>query len=147
MFIKILPRRLHWEKEILPIFRHSLHRFHLHHSTQHGIQIHLNSWQSELFDSKQNFLSLRSHSIYLRVGELISQPSNEKLLGLALASALCKPLRYCVQTEVKPSVSYWNFHSQSVREAKNVAAVVIVDSSNPVLAISRVASSLLSRGQ
>lgn len=77
----------------------------------------------------------------------MSQKDNEKLLGLALASTLNKPLRYCIQAEIKPSANYWNSQSQTSKDDQKCATVVVVDASNPVLAISHVVSSLLSKSQ
>nr|CAH0109071.1 unnamed protein product [Daphnia galeata] len=99
-----------------------------------------------------------SHTKWLEVsanmtelGKLLNQPENQKLLGLALSTTFGRPLRYCVQYEIAPAASYWTYYadqldSYSTQQMKNNIAVVIVGSSNPVLAISRAIAPLVSRG-
>lgn len=44
----------------------------------------------------------------------MSQPENQRLLGLALASNSGVPLRYGVQHEVAPGIKYWTYHADQL---------------------------------
>lgn len=52
--------------------------------------------------------------VCFRFGKLLNQSENQKLLGLALSSTFGKPLRYCIQHEVSPAASYWNYFADQL---------------------------------
>ena len=39
---------------------------------------------------------------------------NQKLLALALSISTGKPLRYCIQDDVVPSITYWNYYAENL---------------------------------
>lgn len=84
-------------------------------------------------------------------GKLLNQAENQRLLGLALSTTFGKPLRYCIQYEFAPAASYWNYYADqldscSPTQMRNNIAVVVVGSTNPVLAVSRAIAPLVAKG-
>lgn len=96
---------------------------------------------------------------------------NKRLLGLALSHTCGKPLRYCIQHEIVPSVNYWNFQASrfdftSIRKVGKAslpyffaylmlgfnhqdtvnAAAIFVESSNSIRDVCHVISPLISAG-
>jgi len=51
---------------------------------------------------------------FKRLGKILSQPENQKLLGLALSTTFGRPLRYCVQYEIVPAASYWTYYADQL---------------------------------
>ena len=65
--------------------------------------------------SKNIRIDLNQQLIYLlRLGKLLNQLENQKLLGLALSTTFGRPLRYCIQYEIAPAASYWTYYADQL---------------------------------
>ena len=74
----------------------------------------------------------------------MSSSHHQKLLALALSTTLGKPSRYCVQNDILPAISYWNYYAENLcslsspnLEEQNITIIVVEPTDQPILDICR----------
>jgi len=80
----------------------------------------------------------------IEAAKLMSSSHHQKLLALALSTTLGKPSRYCVQNDILPAISYWNYYAENLcslsspnLEEQNITIIVVEPTDQPILDICR----------
>jgi len=94
-----------------------------------------------------------SHSSQMtEAAKLLGNPQNQKLLALALLTTTGKPLRYCIQDDVVPSITYWNFYAENLhshfnQRSQDITMIVVEPTDQPLLDICRAICPISRKGK
>lgn len=97
-----------------------------------------------------DWLSYSSQMI--EAAKLMGNSQNQKLLALALSISTGKPLRYCIQDDVVPSITYWNYYAENLyshfnQKSQDITMIIVEPTDQPILDICRAICPISRRGQ